>query len=72
MLPVYCIVLTIAAVHHEKIDRKKEWGNLLILAAIFLLYLYIRWWYIHEIAGPYEAAAFFEGDLALLFRSIFS
>jgi hypothetical protein len=69
MLPVYCLIAGITEIKSKKTIWQKEAKHLAIVAGVFIFYLIIRWYYINEITGNYESAAFLKGDYIIVLRN---
>lgn len=69
ILPAYTILLMIADLRTGKSLMKQELQHIAALIVLFLLYLIARWYFINEIAGPYEANFFLTGDFGTLIRN---
>ncbi len=63
VLPVFSIILCFADA------EKGSWKHALTVCGIFILYLFIRSAFIHEVAGSYEASAFINLDITALLKN---
>ncbi len=63
VLPIFSIILCFID------DEKARWRHALTVCGIFILFLLIRWSFIHEVAGNYEASAFINLDITALIKN---
>ncbi|HRH60039.1 MAG TPA: hypothetical protein PL045_05680 [Chitinophagaceae bacterium] len=63
VLPAIIVILAVL--------KKEKWKHALIVFGIFLLYLLVRFYFIHEVAGEYEASKLLCGDIAGLAKNYF-
>ncbi len=63
VLPVFCLLLCFIE------NENGRWKHTALVFIIFILYLLVRYLFIHEVAGEYEAAAFLHPDIFMLFKN---
>ncbi|QEC66820.1 hypothetical protein FRZ67_05695 [Panacibacter ginsenosidivorans] len=68
LLPLFTLLISISTIRQNKTVLKREFSYLGVTIIIFIIYLFIRDHYIHEVTGNYESGLLLKGDYTLLIR----